>query len=276
MSQPPLSRAISNLELYLGAKLFERNRRSVALTRAGAQFLTDVRHVLAEMERAVENLRLAERGLRGKIDIGYFGSLIYSFVPWILSAFQECYPEIEPRLHNLSKDRQIAAILDRRIDIGFARQYPSQAGLVSEALVDERLVLATPRTGRLARKSKLVLADLHNEPLVLFPRVPRPSFADSVIGLVSAAGAVPLVVAEMDDAAGCLAMVSAGRGSAIMPASMRMLQGGGVHFKPFTPVEPTSPIACIYAAGTRPLFLQNFLDVARRRAARYGHNIPPT
>lgn len=269
ISQPPLSRAIQDLELRLGVGLFQRNRRNVALTRAGAQFLADIQAVLSGMEKAVESVRLAERGMQGQINIGYFGSLIYRFVPWVLSDFQDRYPLVEPRLHNLAKDQQVAALLEGRIDIGFARQYPVRAGLTSEALVDEPLVLATPAGGALAQRGRVTLADLHDEPLVVFPRAPRPSFADSVVALMAAAGAVPSMLTEMEDAAGCLAMVSAGRGSAVMPASMRMFHGAAAAFLPFAPPVPTSPIACLYASGTPSGLVGNFLAVARSRARAF-------
>ncbi|MFC3229891.1 LysR substrate-binding domain-containing protein [Marinibaculum pumilum] len=269
MSQPPLSRAIQELELRLGVVLFQRDRRNVALSRAGAQFLSDVRGVLADMEKAVERVRLAERGLKGQINIGYFGSLIYSFIPWLLAAYQELYPLVEPRLFNLPKDQQVGAMLEGRIDVGFARQYPVRSGLTSEALVDENLVLATPTGRALAGRNLVSLADLDGEPMVVFPRLPRPSFADSVLAMIAAAGAVPAAVTEMDDAAGCLAMVSAGRGSAVMPASMRMFHSPATVFVPFAAPVPTSPLACLYPAGTLPVVVENFLAVARSRAEAF-------
>ena len=73
MSQPPLSQRIMQLESELGVKLFERTRRSVELTAAGARFLQCARGVLAQLDRGVEGLKQLARGESGRMTIGWEG-----------------------------------------------------------------------------------------------------------------------------------------------------------------------------------------------------------
>src|SRR5688572_15930303 len=71
LSQPPLSNQIRRLEDDLGVRLFDRTRRSVSMTEAGAALLGRARHLLSEAERArVEVVRVA-KGERGVLSIGY-------------------------------------------------------------------------------------------------------------------------------------------------------------------------------------------------------------
>ena len=66
IEQPPLSRAIKELEDELGVVLFDRNRRGTLLTAAGAVFLQDVRRLFTVLEQARENVKAIAAGLRGR------------------------------------------------------------------------------------------------------------------------------------------------------------------------------------------------------------------
>ena len=69
IEQPPLSRAIKELEDELGATLFDRDRRGTRLTPAGAAFLQDVRGVFAALEQGRENVKAIAAGLQGSLRI---------------------------------------------------------------------------------------------------------------------------------------------------------------------------------------------------------------
>src|SRR5436190_3210543 len=71
ISQPPLSRAIRALEERLGVALFARTRRRVELTVEGARLLDDARRLLAQLERAVLELRGIAAGEQGRLRIGF-------------------------------------------------------------------------------------------------------------------------------------------------------------------------------------------------------------
>jgi len=65
IEQPPLSRAIKELEDELGFMLFERDRRGTRLTAAGTAFLQDVRRLFTTLEQARQNVKAIKVGLRG-------------------------------------------------------------------------------------------------------------------------------------------------------------------------------------------------------------------
>ncbi len=69
IEQPPLSRAIKELEDELGVTLFDRDRRGTRLTVAGAAFLQDTRRLFTVLEQARENARAIAAGLRGSLRI---------------------------------------------------------------------------------------------------------------------------------------------------------------------------------------------------------------
>ena len=74
LTQPPLSQAILNLERDLGVRLFDRTRRSVALTHAGKAFLGEARQTLARADRAVDHAQRAGRGEVGRLAVGFLAN----------------------------------------------------------------------------------------------------------------------------------------------------------------------------------------------------------
>ena len=71
ISQPPLSQQIQALEEELGARLFERTNRRVALSEAGRLFLDEARQVLAQVDKAADVARRAQLGELGEMKIGF-------------------------------------------------------------------------------------------------------------------------------------------------------------------------------------------------------------
>src|SRR6201999_2673257 len=121
MAQPPLSRQIQALESELGLQLFQRSRRSVELTPAGAVFLEGTRRVFNELERITREAQRASRGEIGRIAVGYLSSLAYSGLTRLLRAFREQSSGVDVVLRELSPADQLDAIKQGRLDVGFVR-----------------------------------------------------------------------------------------------------------------------------------------------------------
>ncbi len=92
ISQPPLSRSIQDLEAKLGARLFERSRRKVELTAAGAWYLEEARQVIARLERASRSVAELAAGGAGTLRIGFVTIADYSVLPGLLTRFKAANP----------------------------------------------------------------------------------------------------------------------------------------------------------------------------------------
>src|SRR5688500_6684658 len=95
ITQPPLSSAIKALEDELGVQLLERSSKHVALTPAGAAFLKEARLVLERVATASETARAVAAGKRGRLEVGFTGSMIYREVPRIVAGFSARQPDLE-------------------------------------------------------------------------------------------------------------------------------------------------------------------------------------
>src|ERR1700742_2188664 len=111
VAQPSLSSQIRALEHELGAPLFDRSRRSVALTAAGEAFLPWARQTLADGEAGREAVRELLGMRRGRLAIGATPSLMTGFLPGLLSRFHTTYPGVELRLRQAGS-RELVPSLD--------------------------------------------------------------------------------------------------------------------------------------------------------------------
>lgn len=260
MSQPPLSRSIHQLEESLGVELFVRTPQGVELTNEGEVFLKEARKILQLVDRACEFTTQAKRGEIGRLVIGYYGSAIFNVLPRLMARFKSRYPSVELSTHNMNKGEQIQALRDHRIHIGFIRYAGNEPDIMTQTVVRESMQVALPASHPLASAASIAIEQLINEPLIIFPHSPRPSFADHVIAECRKAGFVPNIAQEADDAVTCIALVSAGFGVSMVPQSLVNLRMPDVVYKPLTPDILMSDLSCIYLADRRAPVLDAFLN----------------
>ena len=167
IEQPPLSRAIKELEDDLGVVLFERNRRGTVLTKAGATFLQDVRRVFAVLKQAQENVRAVAAGLSGSLRIAVSDGAIDPRLSALLARCREEEPEIEIRLSEVPLADQLRGLRSGDFSIGFAHTAEVGDGIVTEPLWHDPLVVAVPARHPLLSHKAVPLHQLAIYPLVL-------------------------------------------------------------------------------------------------------------
>lgn len=157
ISQPPVTRQIQLLEQDLGVELLIRTPRGVELTQAGALFLDEARNIIALLEQASDRVKRTSEGILGRLDVAIFGSAILKHIPSIILEFKRQYPKVKVTLQTLDKARQIEALRNRSIDVGFNRMLMPTEGIVIEEIAREKLCAAVLDTGPLSRRSQIDL-----------------------------------------------------------------------------------------------------------------------
>ena len=94
MSQPPVTRHIVNLEYNLKTKLFERNSRSVKLTKDGTLFLTHATDIISRIEDASKIIINGKNKLIGSISLGFVPSMANDILPLIAKNLKIKLPNI--------------------------------------------------------------------------------------------------------------------------------------------------------------------------------------
>ena len=229
ITQPPLTQQIQRLEQRIGFPLFERSTRRTVLTDSGAAFLPHAIAALAEAERGVNAAQLAGRGELGQLVIATPPSVMLSGLPKVIRWFRRAVPNVELTLQEMSTSAVLVALQAGAADLGFLRcpEIPSGTRLKELVRFSENVVLVVPRAHPLAALKRLELHHVASEPFVFFPRRLGEGFHDELLQFCRIAGFEPRIVQEATQWSTVIALVEAGLGITIGPASISRLTGRG-------------------------------------------------
>ncbi len=263
IAQPTLSQQIAALEEELGARLFERTKRSVRLSDAGNVFLGEVRGILEQVDTAADHVREAESGRRGVLEIGTSGPPMNSNLPRVVRAFRAANPEIALTVRIMHSSDVLEELKLRRIHIGFGRAGMEADGITSLRLWEFPYYAVLPLDHRETRRRAVRLERLSGEALITYPRTLIGESYDEMIAFCHAQGFVPKSVIEVDDVNSVVGLVACGLGVSILPHT-GTLQATGAVMRPIAASsEWTFGIAAYWRAGAQVPLVTRMLESAR-------------
>jgi DNA-binding transcriptional LysR family regulator len=259
IAQPPLSRQIQQLEEDLGVALIEKGSRPLKLTEAGQFFLAHAKPLLDQV-RELRTMTQRVGKLERTLSIGFVASTLYGQLPEIVRRYRERFPEVEVTLHEMTTIEQLKALKEGRIDVGFGRLKSEDPSIRRIVLREERMVAAMSPGHRLAAgEGGLRLTDLVHERLLVYPKSPRPSFADQVLAVFSEANLTPDHVTEVRELQIAIGLVAAGQGVSIVPESVQGMHHRNVVYRPIEDKHAFSPILFSVRHMDRSPELENML-----------------
>ena len=263
IAQPPLSRQIRQLEDIVGAELIDRESRPLKLTEAGRLLYEQAVHVLSGVEQLHSMMvQLSEAGRR-RFVIGFVGSTLYGLLPEVIRQFRSCASNVDVSLLECSTVEQIAALKDGRINVGFGRLRVEDPAIVRIVLAEEPLVAVVPADHPFAEKGRAVrLAELLVEPLIVYPRPARPSYADQILGFYHDLGLKVSNLIEVRELQTAIGLVAAHAGFCIVPESVQRLRRDDVCYLPLVETSARSPIMMIHRAGDISAELERLIAIS--------------
>jgi DNA-binding transcriptional LysR family regulator len=267
LSQPPLSRSIRSLEARVGATLLARSRRRVELTPEGARFLEEAKRVIAQLERAVEEVGRMAAGAGGRLRIGFVSLADYGVLPGLLKAYKAARPGVALSLREMLTPEQAAALAAGELDFGLLLPPVSVPDLEHLVVQRERFLAALPARHRLARaRDPLAVRELAEEAFVMVPREIAPGLHDIVAGLAARAGFAPRVAQEALQMQTVVSLVSSGLGVALVPSSLANLGRRGVAYREIADPHPRLDLWLAWRRGALGAAGRDFVSHARRGA----------
>ncbi|WP_250006657.1 LysR family transcriptional regulator [Actinoplanes sp. M2I2] len=248
MAQPPLSRAISQLERRIGVELLRRTSRSVTLTDAGAVLLREGRAALGAVEAAERRARRASEspGLVLVSKAGAAGELL----PKLLDAYAAEPGSVTVDVVLCSVGEQERMLRDGRADVALLHlPFDSAAGLDIEELSTESQVLVVPAGHELAARAHVRMSDLAQVPL---PRWPS---GDATYP--------PGPGPEVHDVVQLLQLVTLGRAVSVLPESIRSSLHDGLAAVPVLDA-PLVTTVIAWPPHSRSLALAGLIRTATR------------
>ena len=264
VAQSALSHQIRRLEAELGAELFERTSRSVAVTEVGEAVAARARSILGDVDGVRQEVDELRGLVRGRVSVGAMLPAGELDVPALLVGFSEAFPGIEVDLHEGTAGDMRRHLDQGGVDAAFsllAGEPP--AGTEVERLAEEQLVAAFP-VGAAPDRERVTAAELARGPLV----VPRSGSAikAALDEFFAAAGETLRISLESGDPSLLRSLVSTGFGTGVLPASLTRHEGPPIEVRGLRP-SVRLPVTLLWRRGRRqPPAARAFIEFVRREA----------
>jgi DNA-binding transcriptional LysR family regulator len=171
-------------------------------------------------------------------------------------------PGVRIDLQYMNTGKQIEALRDGHIGVGFLNLPVNEPSLALELIQSDPLWVALPQNHPLARHERLPLSALANQPMILFPRRATPGVHDTITSMCRNAGFDLNVTHEVDSIVGALTLVSAGLGVAFCTAGVRKLWPD-ISFRPLrNAIKMEQGVA--YRRDMESPVLSSFLSIVRQ------------
>jgi DNA-binding transcriptional LysR family regulator len=257
IAPPALTRQIQETERLLGARLFHRTKRSVALTAAGEAYLSEANAALEHLARGAERAALAERGELGRIVIGYVGSAVYSGVlQATVRGFRARFPRVEIGIEEIVMREAGTLLAEGRIDIAYVRPpVPQPEGVEARTVSRDAFIVALPADSPLAAFDVITPAQLRGQSFVV------PEQASGTMEVGRRGRFTPNVIGAPGTLAAVIAHVSLGGEVAVVPRSLaQCVSVPGVEYREIAGKPVPSGVAMMYRRFDRAPAVRAYLD----------------
>ncbi|MDX8439005.1 LysR family transcriptional regulator [Mesorhizobium australafricanum] len=216
-TQPGISQHIAKLEKQLGFRLFDRTKRTVALTPAGEAFYDQSRHLMAMMARMkAEGLQIAQ-GLLGHLGLGMQSSVLYSDVPLRIATFKKANEKINIRFEVHPGD-YLRRLMDRgELDVAITTLPMPSPEYDTMVVSHQPMGVAVMKSHPLAGRQQITLEDISSEPFIIVPREYDPVGHDMLLSKLRRTCEAPRIAASETPSLNVIARVAVGEGVALIP-----------------------------------------------------------
>ena len=165
-TQSAISRSIADLEITMGVRLLDRGPQGVAPTQYGRALLKRSTVVFDELKQSVQDIEFLSDPGAGELYVGTSPAQAEGFVFAVLDRLSRQYPRIVVQVVLGGLPQLCDELRERRIDLGFSRMSEPvpQEDIDQELLFDDPLVVVAGAANPWARRRKIKLAELVNEP----------------------------------------------------------------------------------------------------------------
>jgi DNA-binding transcriptional LysR family regulator len=273
ISQSGVSAQIRQLERELGAELFDRSARTATLTVAGKAALEHARAALAATRALGQTVGEVTDLIRGRLTVGMVIGCTVTPLFDALAAFHLAHPGVEISLLEENSDRLVEEVRAGTIDVALIGSAAIPDGLDALTVISEPLVAAVPAGHPLARRPRVSLRDLTDNPIVCMP--PGTGLRAVFDRACAAHGLQPLITLQAGAADAIADLAARGLGVGILSESMAARHRDRLTALPIHDVEAPVLLALVWRS-TRSPAVRELLACSRRAFTGPGTGQPPT
>jgi len=224
ISQPTFTVQIRQMEAELGLRLFDRNTRSVQLTRVGKDLVPVLERLVRELNSVLTNTKELAENRSGPVTVAVLPSLAATILPQVLAVLGAEHPGVSVHLREAPARRIVAMVKGDEVDFGIGWLKGADAELRFSPLFTDRMSVIFRAGSRLERSKTVALADVASFPLILMDR--ESSVRAVVDDAFATMGRFVSPAWEATYISTALALARAGLGVTILPASALEMSAG--------------------------------------------------
>ncbi len=235
VSQPAVSRLLSDFEEEVGVQMFERHKKRLIPTPEAHVFYAEVERSFVSIEtlaRAADDLRACHIG---SLRVASMPAVSVEFIPKVTQLFSQAHPEVSFSLQVRSTQQVADLVASQQYDLGVVSAIPlADASIEMEPLAESRLVCILPPGHRLADKHYISPSDLEGEAFISLGT--EQSIRHKIDSVFDSVGVSRQLLVDTQLAYSACALVLAGSGvSLVEPITALHYQKLGVVVKRFEP-----------------------------------------
>jgi len=251
VTQPSLSAQIAHLEALLGLKLFERDRRGVQLTSAGAALVPGAKQTLSSCDSLGQLARSLGAPLTGPLRLGVIPTIGAYLLPKVLPAVAESYPDLQIFLREDVTVRLLEQLEEGRLELLLLAIDVDLGGVATQPLFSDPFVLAVPERDELATSHEVDLSDLEGRNVLLLDD--GHCLRTQTLPLCDSAGAKEQGGFRGSSLGTITQMVSSGLGITLLPelaVEREAAAVSGLRVIPFGPDGPSRTVGLAWRASS--------------------------
>ncbi|HEY4827458.1 MAG TPA: LysR family transcriptional regulator [Solirubrobacteraceae bacterium] len=167
LSQSAVSQQIAALELELGGRLFDRSRKRVRLTPAGAALINRVDALLGDFAEARRAVAAARGAVEGELRVAASRTIGTYLLPGLLATLGRRHPTLRLEIAIENSERVVQTLLAGHADVGYIEDTVARSGIVLSPLLEDELEIVAASSHRFAAMGEIALDDLAAEPLIV-------------------------------------------------------------------------------------------------------------
>ncbi len=269
VAQPSLSQQIIKLEKELGHPLIERLNRGIRLTDAGRIFYDKACHILDSVEEAKREITDERDEHAGRITVGAIPTIAPYLLPAVLKKFSTRFPKAEVVLRENFTEFTIKGCLEGDLDIGILALPIKQDHLVVTPLFTEELLLAMNAKHPFAKKKRITMKDVSEEPFILLNETH--CLGEQVLSFCKQRDCLPRVACESSQLLTAQEMVAMNHGISLIPEMAASVDSSKKRiYRSIAGVKPTRTIAMAWHKHRyQSQLVKNFIDELQNYALQF-------
>lgn len=222
ITQPPLTRMISNLELNLGIKLFKRTTRKVELTGAGIYLLSEGKRIIEATEKLEKELKNINKSKAFTIKIGLSSASIHSSIPKIISAYKEQFPKVNIDLNEIPTSKGLSLLKNNKVNIVITSKDLKSELIESQIIDGQELGFIVHKSNKNLQGKTISYKQLASEIFIFHPKKQALGFQQDFYSLLQKKGIQPQIYYKGVNES-CINLVLLNKGILLSTKKMAML-----------------------------------------------------